>query len=179
MMMLLAEFWRVVILGGPLMIVLFLLAACLYWLAIDTLRTLHGKQLSEAELAISLNGEQARQLFELDQLQFYRDRKSLLDILVTTAPLLGLLGTVMGMLATFQGLNASDGNTIDLIAAGISEAMITTETGLIIAIPGSFIVMAITSRLQAIENFLQRARLGELDQSADPDSQKIVVHGNA
>lgn len=170
----LTEFWRVVSTGGPLMIALFLLAIGLYWLAIDTLRALRDKRFSDTELEARFNSQQERDLFELETLRFYRERKSLLQILVTTAPLLGLLGTVMGMLATFQGLNASTGDTIDLIAAGISEAMITTETGLIIAIPASFMVMAIGSRLQAIENFLQRARLGNSNQN-----QQIMVQGHA
>ena len=83
-----------------------------------------------------------------------RNRKSLLQVLVTTAPLLGLLGTVIGMLATFQGLNEGSGNTLDLVAAGISEAMITTETGLVVAIPASFMIMVIGSRIQAVEDSL-------------------------
>lgn len=59
---------------------------------------------------------------------------------VSTAPLLGLLGTVTGMLSTFHGLAGGTGGqkTMDLIAGGISEALITTETGLVIALPGLF-----------------------------------------
>lgn len=57
---------------------------------------------------------------------------------VTTAPLLGLLGTVTGMLATFHALSSGAGGekTMTLVAGGISEALITTETGLVIALPG-------------------------------------------
>jgi len=57
---------------------------------------------------------------------------------VSTAPLLGLLGTVTGMLATFQALASGAGGqkTMDMVAGGISEALITTETGLVIALPG-------------------------------------------
>lgn len=63
-------------------------------------------------------------------------RRGFLMTLVTVAPLLGLLGTVMGMLTTFAGLAiSSGGQTVDQIAAGISEALITTQTGLMIAIP--------------------------------------------
>jgi biopolymer transport protein ExbB len=59
---------------------------------------------------------------------------------VSTAPLLGLLGTVTGMLSTFQALAGGSGGqkTMDMIAGGISEALITTETGLVIALPGLF-----------------------------------------
>jgi biopolymer transport protein ExbB len=63
------------------------------------------------------------------------------SILVSTAPLTGLLGTVTGMLATFAGLAVSSGgNTIDLVAGGISEALITTQTGLVLAIPGYVLI---------------------------------------
>ena len=57
---------------------------------------------------------------------------------VSTAPLLGLLGTVTGMLTTFKALATGTGGdqTMELVAGGISEALITTETGLIIALPG-------------------------------------------
>ena len=111
-------------------------------------------------------------LFEKEQLSFFKNRKSLLQILATTAPLLGLLGTVMGMLATFQGLNEGSGNTLDLVAAGISEAMITTETGLVIAIPALFLIMLIGSRIQSIENKLAQIvvqiRKSELGSSTTP-----------
>ncbi len=57
---------------------------------------------------------------------------------VGAAPLLGLLGTVTGMLTTFSALATGSGGqkTMDLVAGGISEALITTETGLMIALPG-------------------------------------------
>ena len=57
---------------------------------------------------------------------------------VSIAPLLGLLGTVTGMLATFAALATGSGGdkTMGMVASGISEALITTETGLLIALPG-------------------------------------------
>ncbi len=63
-----------------------------------------------------------------------------MKICVGVAPLLGLLGTVTGMLVTFQALASGSGGdqTMALIAKGISEALVTTETGLVIALPGLF-----------------------------------------
>ena len=70
---------------------------------------------------------------------FDRDLR-VMKICVAIAPLLGLFGTVTGMLATFGALSSGSGGdkTIGLIAKGISEALITTETGLVVALPGLF-----------------------------------------
>lgn len=77
---------------------------------------------------------------ELNQTEiapFDRDLK-VMQTCVSVAPLLGLLGTVTGMLATFAALATGSGGdkTMGMVASGISEALITTETGLLIALPG-------------------------------------------
>jgi len=79
-----------------------------------------------------------------------------LNILVTVSPLMGLLGTVIGMLSTFKALSSGSGKTIDLVAAGISEALITTQTGLIIAIPGYLLVSIISKKRAQYATFLVR-----------------------
>ncbi len=59
-----------------------------------------------------------------------------LGIIAAIAPLLGFLGTVTGMLTSFQAVSVSTGaNSSQLLAAGISEALITTVAGLSIGIP--------------------------------------------
>jgi biopolymer transport protein ExbB len=70
---------------------------------------------------------------------FERDLR-IMKICVSTAPLMGLLGTVTGMLTTFGALASGSGGdkTMAMIAEGISEALITTETGLVVALPGVF-----------------------------------------
>lgn len=148
------QLWRVTADGGMLMVVLFLLALAIYWLAIDTLSQMPKGSINSNLLLRGINTPTEVNLFEKDRLLFFKNRKTLLQILVTTAPLLGLLGTVTGMLATFQGLNQGNGDTFDLVAAGISEAMITTETGLVIAIPASILIMTIGSRIESIEESL-------------------------
>ena len=71
--------------------------------------------------------------------------------LINVAPLLGLLGTVVGMLQTFLGLSVSaGGQTVDLIASGISQALITTQAGLTIAIPGYVLTWLIMRRRNAL-----------------------------
>jgi biopolymer transport protein ExbB len=75
---------------------------------------------------------------------------------VGTAPLLGLLGTVTGMLTTFTALSTGSGGdkTMDMVAGGISEALITTETGLLIAVPGMFLQYHLTRQRDRYEAFL-------------------------
>ncbi|NQV33281.1 MAG: MotA/TolQ/ExbB proton channel family protein [Phycisphaeraceae bacterium] len=86
---------------------------------------------------------------------FERDLR-VMKICVSSAPLLGLLGTVTGMLATFGALATGSGGdkTMGLIAEGISEALITTETGLIIALPGLFFQYQLTRQLERYKAFL-------------------------
>ena len=60
---------------------------------------------------------------------------NLLGIIAAISPLLGFLGTVSGMLTSFQAMNTSGAYSNRLLAAGISEALITTIAGLAISIP--------------------------------------------
>ncbi len=78
----------------------------------------------------------------------------LLSVLVTVSPLMGLLGTVVGMLTTFKGLAAATGQTVDLVAEGIRVALITTQTGLMIAIPGYIFISMIIRRRNEYSAFL-------------------------
>jgi biopolymer transport protein ExbB len=61
-----------------------------------------------------------------------------LTALTTAAPLVGLFGTVIGMIETFDGLAGYATDTGTVLASGISKALITTQAGLIISIPGIF-----------------------------------------
>jgi len=62
----------------------------------------------------------------------------ILTALTTAAPLVGLFGTVLGMIETFDGLAGYATDTGAVLASGISKALITTQAGLIISIPGIF-----------------------------------------
>lgn len=86
---------------------------------------------------------------------FERDLK-VMKVCVSAAPLVGLLGTVTGMLTTFSALASGSGGdqTMGMIAGGISEALITTETGLVIALPGLFFQYQISRKFEAYRAFL-------------------------
>lgn len=84
-------------------------------------------------------------------------RRTMLAVFVSAAPLTGLLGTVIGMLSTFKGLAISTGGqTVNMVADGISEALITTQLGLVIAIPGYVLMMLIEKRQNALDTLITR-----------------------
>jgi biopolymer transport protein ExbB len=61
---------------------------------------------------------------------------AMVAVLVSVAPLLGLLGTVLGMIETFQVISVFGTGNATAMANGISIALITTEVGLLVAVPG-------------------------------------------
>jgi len=86
------------------------------------------------------------------------DRRLLvINTLVAAAPLAGLLGTVTGMLAMFAGLSQGTGAAgMQKVADGMQQALITTQTGLTIALPGLFLGLIIKSKRDRISATLQR-----------------------
>jgi len=93
-----------------------------------------------------------------------RRRMKFANIIIGTAPLTGLLGTVSGMLTTFSGIASGGGGeaTVSTIASGISEALITTETGLVLAIPALFAISRIRGMIGEMELFLTRLETATL-----------------
>ena len=63
---------------------------------------------------------------------------ALITVLSGVAPLLGLLGTVVGMMATFDVITIYGTGNAKAMAGGISVALITTQTGLLVSIPGLY-----------------------------------------
>ncbi|MFM7052644.1 MAG: MotA/TolQ/ExbB proton channel family protein [Planctomycetota bacterium] len=96
--------------------------------------------------------------YRLAELASFDRKLRMMKICVGTAPLLGLFGTVTGMLVTFAALSSGSGGekTMAQIAGGISEALITTETGLVVALPGLFLQYQVARRVEAFKVFLGR-----------------------
>ncbi|MFO7962635.1 MAG: MotA/TolQ/ExbB proton channel family protein [Desulfobacterales bacterium] len=76
---------------------------------------------------------------------------SAIGVLAKTAPLLGLLGTVLGMITTFDIISFYGTGNAKAMAGGISEALITTQTGLLVAIPGLYMSNFLKRRSQALK----------------------------
>ncbi len=168
--------------GGCVMLPLFLIAAWIGYLAVDMLiwfhRNQHGRH-DAAHLCDCLDDPSHAKGESQAILRYVRasagscedirnrvrevagatlprinGRLQFLGILVSAAPLLGLLGTVFGMLGTFQALGAKGGETLERISHGISEALITTEVGLLIAVPGYIAVYLVQRKRNQFRAFL-------------------------
>lgn len=82
-------------------------------------------------------------------------RLIIISTLVAAAPMTGLLGTVGGMLDMFDGLAAGGGKqSMAMIASGMKEALFTTLTGLVIALPGMFMALVVRERRNRIDSVL-------------------------
>ena len=69
----------------------------------------------------------------------------------STAPFIGLLGTVMGILRAFQSIATSKATGIGAVAGGISEALVTTAFGLFVAIPAVMCFNYFTNKVEAFD----------------------------
>lgn len=84
-------------------------------------------------------------------------------IAAATAPLLGLLGTVTGMIHTFDLINLYGTGDAKTLAGGISEALVTTEFGLIVAIPALLLHAWLSRRVQAVRSEMEMTSLAFLN----------------
>jgi len=84
-------------------------------------------------------------------------RLIIITTLIAAAPMTGLLGTVMGMLSMFDGLGAGGGSqSVNLISAGMREALFTTLTGLVVALPGMFFALVVREKRNQLATVLSQ-----------------------
>ena len=79
-----------------------------------------------------------------------------LAVVGTTAPLLGLLGTVLGIMQAFLGIARSGSGNIGAVAPGIADALVATAAGLAAAIPAVIFYNIYTARLDRFEGTMER-----------------------
>lgn len=106
--------------------------------------------------------------YELDEMALVERRLPFLAILISSAPLLGLLGTVAGMLITFSGMAAGNNSPIDTISTGISRALVTTQAGLVIAIPAAFLLALLKRQTETTHLSLQAQLHEKLSEQPSP-----------
>jgi biopolymer transport protein ExbB/biopolymer transport protein TolQ len=95
--------------------------------------------------------EAARRAIERETLITYSDFKKgvgSLATIATTAPFIGLFGTVIGIINAFRGMAMTGSGGISAVSAGIAEALVTTALGLFVAIPAAWMFNAFTNALE-------------------------------
>ena len=92
--------------------------------------------------------ERAAQIASSEALTSMEQRMTWLATIAAVAPFIGLLGTVMGIIDAFHGLGTAGAATLRAVAPGISEALITTAAGLVVAIPAVVGYNQLTARLR-------------------------------
>ena len=90
-----------------------------------------------------------------------------IKIISMVAPLLGLLGTVIGMIVTFQAITLFGTGDPKTMAGGISQALITTVLGLVVAIPTVLLHYFVNSRAQGIMQILNEQSGGLIAEHAE------------
>ncbi|WP_206483539.1 MotA/TolQ/ExbB proton channel family protein [Thalassotalea sp. G2M2-11] len=94
-------------------------------------------------------------------------RLTIIKIISVVAPLIGLLGTVVGMINTFQAITLFGTGDPKLMAGGISQALVTTVLGLVVAIPMVFLSTMLNTRSRGIINILQQQSAGIIAERAE------------
>lgn len=91
------------------------------------------------------------------QIPLLKNRLSALDTIITLAPLLGLLGTVVGMIGSFDIMSDAGMGQPHAVTGGVAEALIATATGLLIAIltlvPYNYFTTRVEKEMDAMEHF--------------------------
>ena len=124
-----------------------------------------GRILNSADL--SDNAEEAEWRIEqavLREIPLLEWGFSTIKVLIIAAPLLGLLGTVLGMMETFQAISLFGTNDPKIMAQGISQALVTTLMGLYVAIPLLLLYTWAMSYGKEIRNILEHQSAGLLAQ---------------
>ncbi len=99
---------------------------------------------------ILLEQEKRRELFRWER------GLEMLSTIARVAPLLGLLGTVLGMVEVFRTISAGRGADMLYLASGIWEALLTTVAGLSVAIPVVLAYAYLSSKVDMVEETLSR-----------------------
>ena len=94
----------------------------------------------------------------------------------STAPFVGLLGTVLGIISAFQGIAATGSGGLSSVSAGISEALIETALGLTVAIPAVLAFNYLSSRIATEELRLKNASGELLDLIEDRAERAAHAH---
>jgi biopolymer transport protein ExbB len=96
-----------------------------------------------------------------------------LALAATMGPLMGLLGTVMGMIATFRTISTFGSGDPKMLAAGISEALICTATGMAVAIPSLLFHAVLSRKAKSIMGGMERTAVGFVNGCYDEEEERL------
>ena len=96
-------------------------------------------------------------------------------VCASSAPLLGLLGTVTGIINTFKLISAFGSGDAKTLSGGISEALVTTEFGLIVAIPSLLLHAFLNRKARAQIDRMERIAVGVMNQINQSDTCEPVL----
>jgi|CZKI01.1.fsa_nt_gi biopolymer transport protein ExbB len=153
--------------GGPVMIAILGLSVILYSRCFRLLLSLwrSSRELDSRGSAQERRLPQLRREREEVQ-ESFRQQRIALGAMIAAAPLLGLLGTVSGMVTTFESLSGhSMEKTMEGLARGISEVLVATESGLVVAIPALMVVHIANG---SVRRYMQK--LNRIERSVLPDA---------
>ncbi|WP_444943006.1 MotA/TolQ/ExbB proton channel family protein [Microbulbifer sp. ZKSA006] len=129
-----------------------------------------GRVLSVAEENKGVDGETLELKMEeavLKERPAIESGLNLLKIIAMVAPLLGLLGTVTGMIITFQAITIFGAGDPKAMAGGISSALITTVLGLVVAIPTVLMHTVVNGRAKRVLHILEEQSAGIVAENAE------------
>ncbi|MEM7218898.1 MAG: MotA/TolQ/ExbB proton channel family protein [Pseudomonadota bacterium] len=98
---------------------------------------------------------------------------TLIQVISAVAPLLGLLGTVTGMIQTFQAITLFGAGDPKTMAGGISVALMTTVLGLVVAIPTVLLHSIVNSRSKSIVHTLEEQSAGMIAEHAENSGRSL------
>jgi len=100
-----------------------------------------------------------------------------LKIVAVVAPLLGLLGTVTGMINTFQAITLFGTGDPKLMAGGISQALVTTVMGLSVAIPTVLLHTVVQGRSKRLSQLLEERSIGIIARRDEGGDEEPAAQG--
>ena len=112
--------------------------------------------------------ERLLEINRLDQVGEFRRGIGVLATVGATAPFVGLLGTVMGIVNAFAGMAQSSASGIEAVSAGIAEALVATAFGLLVAIPAVWLYNYFVTRIDEMTLEMAHASMALLDALQKP-----------
>ena len=98
----------------------------------------------------------------------------LIKVISVVAPLMGLLGTVTGMIKTFQAITLYGTGDPKLMAGGISQALVTTVLGLTVAIPTTLLHTIVSGRSRKVTQIIQEQGAGIIAEHSEKEASRSV-----